>query len=112
MTPALPVRGSEDAAGAHARLHKRSSRGDSVSLLAAQPSTEPADGDMEPDPLAQQRFRWRPQLSDGSHGSSSPPVAVSVAGRTGWLPGPVRAVARHATFPVRSAARLASLPVR
>ncbi len=111
-TPVLPVRGSEDAAGAHARLHRRSSRGDSAQAFAAQPVATGADGMLEPSALAQQRLRWRPQLGDGSQGSSSPPAAESVAGRAGWLPGPVRAVARHASFPVRSAARLASLPVR
>ena len=45
-------------------------------------------------------------------GKGSTTAAEDIAGRAGWLPGPVRAVARHATFPVRSAARLASLPVR
>ena len=102
-----PVRGSDDAAGAHARLHSRRCHRPQRTPACDGPVDVPADGNAQPEALAQQRLTWRPRVSNGS-----PPAAGHGAGRSGWVPGPVRAVARHATLPVRSAARLATLPVR
>ena len=77
-------------------------------MHAAQPSGAQADDAYEvSDQLARQGMGRVLDLGNGLR-----PATGTGASRSGWVPGPLRTAARHATLPVRSAARLASLPVR